>query len=121
MLFLSHNILKQIDSADLRQSAGSHDKNIELYSGKSGDLLEHSGLLNVLIRDQVGNVLACPVAEIENSNITVRHQEGMLRPNSSAAVGLSVDGTEAYIQHWDGFLSIFNINTFEILGQEFTK
>lgn len=120
MLFLSHDILRQIDSADLRQSYRSHDRNIELYSGKSGDLLERSGFLNVLIRDQAGNILACPILEIENANIVVKYQEGM-RPNASSAVGFSVNGPEILIQHWEGFLSRFSISTFEIIGQKFTK
>ncbi|MCZ7479601.1 hypothetical protein [Rhizobium rhizogenes] len=120
---LSHynNLESLIAPADCKQSVELDYGSIELYTGKSADRLSAAGLLNLVLREPTGCLLVCTLASIKNTNLTIKYQEAVKEPNTSAVIDIWLEGPELRAQHWDGFTSRFDMKNMKLLSQEFTK
>ncbi|WP_035200270.1 hypothetical protein [Agrobacterium tumefaciens] len=120
---LSHysDLESLIAPADCKQSVELDYGSIELYIGKSADRLSAAGLLNLVLREPTGCLLACTLTSIMNTNLTIKYQEAVKEANTSAVIEIWSEGPELSAQHWDGFTSRFDKNNMKLLSQEFIK
>jgi len=121
MLCCCDEISSQINTADCEQSIALENGTIYLYLGKSADNLSALGCLNMILRDQHGQLSGLPIKSIKNAALMVKHQEAMKEPNASPVIGMWLDGSEICAQHWEGFISRFDSETLKFISQVFTK
>ncbi|MDJ1638194.1 hypothetical protein [Rhizobium rhizogenes] len=121
MLPLSSEDECQIDEGDLKQKIELADGALELYLGKTADMLSTSGFLNIVFREGSGSLSGCSKELLKSTRINVENQECLEQPNTSAVMNMRLAGSEIYASHWDGFLSKFDSRNMELLSQTFTK
>ena len=77
------------------------------------------GFLNMILRDHSGRRYGFSIAEFENTPVTVVNQEGLEKLNASRMAGVVLRDGVVHVQHWEGFLTTFDPETMEVLGQKF--
>ncbi|WP_077965870.1 hypothetical protein [Ensifer adhaerens] len=121
MLRRCDEIARQVNLADCRASVQLASGLVELYLGASEDRLTQLGLMNVIIRARDERIFGIDVDAIKNTRIVVKNQENMQEPNTSAVTAIWLEEGGIFAQHWDGFTSIFDVNTMELISQSYTK
>ena len=94
---------------------------LKLYSliGGVDDRLINTGFLNFILTDKDGTLLGYPIKEFQDASIVVKSMEGM-KPNASWISDIWLEENTVCALHWEGFTSRFDINSMQLIGQEFT-
>jgi hypothetical protein len=94
---------------------------LKLYSSIGGvdDRLVDAGFLNFILTNKDGILLGYPIKEFQDTPIVVESMEGM-KPNTSWVTSIWIKNNIVYAGHWDGFTSRFDINSMQLIEQEFT-
>jgi hypothetical protein len=120
MLPLSSDLAKTSLGLTAEKSLVIGSATLSLYPLEDRDKFYEAGFMNIVLWDG-DRVLGLGVAELENSNIVIKYQEKMKKLNASWIVGISAKDHKVYLQHWDGFRTALDADSFEVIGQEFTK
>lgn len=110
-----------VSSHDLHKNVAVGDYSVHLYVGQSADRLGSKGSLNFIILGPEGSAFTLPLASLRHARVRVSNQDALLEPNSSPVVDVWVEGGKLCAQHWDGYLSRFDITAGQLISQEFTK
>ncbi|KZL08664.1 hypothetical protein PsAD2_04117 [Pseudovibrio axinellae] len=94
---------------------------LELYLSKAADYLLEKGYLNFIIRDRHENLLGCRISEFQNEKATTANQENLVKSNASCIMHMWLVDNQIFAQHWDGFISQFDIGSFILTEQKFVK
>ena len=85
------------------------------------DTMLDRGFLNMILRDHSGRRYGFSIAEFENTPVTVVNQEGLEKLNASCIIGVFFINGLVGTQHWECFLTTFDPETMEVLGQKFIQ
>ena len=121
MLSLSEELISQLSRNSPTESLSLEAGVLEMYESKGEDLLLKSDLLNIVLRANNSSVLGFHIPTIQKVPIPTEPSGTKQPPNMSPAVGLSQDKNHLNVQHWDGYLSVFDVLDLTLLKQMVTR
>ncbi|MBB3391051.1 hypothetical protein FHT82_003823 [Rhizobium sp. BK275] len=120
MLNLSDKLINELNSFVPHARLELPNGTVDLYSSDMGDKLLDAGFLNFVVRN-ASSVQGYPLTEFEVTKLTVIGQENLKKPNASYIMYVWIEEERLCAQHWDGFISYFDLKTFAFLEQKFIK
>lgn len=121
MLSLSNDLRQIVARANPKTIIITPDGELcHFLSSIEDDLLE-KGYLNIILRKRSGEVLGIAINSFQASNLVVSGQEKMAKLNASCIMDISLSDGIIHTQHWDGFDTLIDLKTLEVVEQIFTK
>jgi hypothetical protein len=121
MLDLSNDILIELQAYSPKEIIKLPSGTLELYSSKMADSLLDAGFLNFVLTDDRNRRLGYSIKDFQRHKVLVKGQEAMKKPNASCIMYVWTENGELCAQHWEGFISRFDINNLELIAQTFSK
>ena len=121
MLCLSNEVVEMLKSHKPKQNISIASGFIVLYCGEGANLLMNSGFLNFVFISDKDKYYAHKISEFISTPIKIKNQEKMKNLDSSFIVGIEIDNGKISAQHWNGFNTMFHLESLEVLSQKFTK
>ena len=117
---LPDDLTRLVDGVEPREVLNIPKGELSVYRVNVANTMLDRGFLNMVLRDNSGRCYGFPIAEFENTPVTIINQERMTQLNASRIVGVVLEDGLVYAQHWEGFNTTFDPETMEVLGQKFT-
>ena len=121
MLKLSKELIASLNDNSPVETLNLESGSLELYKSHAGDLLLDSQYLNIVLRMDNLTVLGFHIPSIQKVPIRSEPTGTNRIPIMSSVVGFCKDGNHINVQHWDGYLSVFDAQDLALLEQRVTR
>ena len=121
MLRLSDQLSAKIQKAQSSSEVSVDDWRVCVFFSEIETELSNNGFLNIAFQKKGMEWYGLPISSLENLGSGVKHQERMVKPNTSPIMGISVTNQYLILNHWDGFRTKMDLSGYSVIGQEFTK
>ena len=121
MLSLTKDLIKNLNNNSPAEKLEIEAGSLELYKSQTGNLLLDSQYLNIILRINSTFVLGFHIPSFQKITVPIEPTGNTRSPNMSSAVGMCKEANHIHIQHWDGYLSIFDIQNLTLLKQRVTR